>query len=137
MREGPPHGPLHRTPQPLLSTHRKDTPPADEVASGSGEIYFRVTRTHWGTRRSGAALRKTVVKTSENTDPAQVLAMTVGRAMTSDRPRTRYLAGKGFSLDVGNAVIADCGDDAALRSLYWNISVWCLMTGALRAPRWS
>lgn len=42
-----------------------------------------------------AALRETVVKTSENTDPAQVLAKTVGRAMTSDRPRTRYLAGKG------------------------------------------
>jgi NAD(P)-dependent dehydrogenase (short-subunit alcohol dehydrogenase family) len=42
-----------------------------------------------------AALRKTVVKTSKNTDPATVLAKTIGRALTSDKPKTRYLAGKG------------------------------------------
>ena len=35
------------------------------------------------------------MKTSKNTDPAVVLAKAIGRAMTSDKPKTRYLAGKG------------------------------------------
>lgn len=42
-----------------------------------------------------AAIRKLVVKTAADTAPALVLAKTIASALTSDKPKTRYLAGKG------------------------------------------
>jgi NAD(P)-dependent dehydrogenase (short-subunit alcohol dehydrogenase family) len=42
-----------------------------------------------------AAMRKVVEKTGEDADPAVVLAKTIDRALTSDKPKARYLAGKG------------------------------------------
>jgi NAD(P)-dependent dehydrogenase (short-subunit alcohol dehydrogenase family) len=42
-----------------------------------------------------AAIRKLVEKTAADTDPALVLARTIAHALMSDKPKTRYLAGKG------------------------------------------
>jgi hypothetical protein len=42
-----------------------------------------------------AAIRKLVEKTAADPAPALVLAKTIARALKSDKPKTRYLAGKG------------------------------------------
>ena len=42
-----------------------------------------------------AAVRKLVVKTASDTAPALTLARAVADALTSDKPKTRYVAGKG------------------------------------------
>ena len=55
-----------------------------------------------------AAIRRLVVKTASNPDPAIVLAKTIGRAMTADRPKTRYLAGKDAK---ATAALARSGTD--------------------------
>ncbi len=42
-----------------------------------------------------AAIRKVVEKTAADPAPALVLATTIGEALMSDKPKSRYLAGKG------------------------------------------
>jgi short-subunit dehydrogenase len=42
-----------------------------------------------------SAIRKLVEKTAADTEPASVLAETIAHALMSDKPKTRYLAGKG------------------------------------------
>ncbi|HEY5167899.1 MAG TPA: SDR family NAD(P)-dependent oxidoreductase, partial [Thermoleophilia bacterium] len=42
-----------------------------------------------------AAIRKVVEKTAADPAPALILAKTIGEALMSDKPKSRYLAGKG------------------------------------------
>ena len=47
-----------------------------------------------------AAMRRVVEKTAASTAPAEELARTIGEALTSSRPKARYLAGKGARVAV-------------------------------------
>ena len=56
-----------------------------------------------------AAIRRLVVKTASDTEPPLVIAKAVAHALTSDKPRTRYLAGKGAK---EAAILARASTDA-------------------------
>lgn len=58
---------------------------ADRLGSEGNELYAEQI----------AAVRRLVVKTADDAAPVDVLARTVAKAVMADKPKSRYLAGKG------------------------------------------
>ena len=61
-----------------------------------------------------AAVRKAVEKSDADAEPPSVIAKAVAHALTSDRPRTRYLAGHGGRQIQAAAALPDHARDRAL-----------------------
>ncbi len=61
-----------------------------------------------------AAIRKAVVKAEADAEPPTVIAKAIAHALTSDKPKTRYLAGHGGRQTAVAAALPDRARDRAL-----------------------